>query len=121
MMGLFGGVQITQHRLSELVSLHKVPISRAVMSLCKRRLISREMNPFDGRSHFLRLTLEGRELVEKMVVRARELEIEIFSRFEDSEKALLIDLVERMGESCSRSRKLLTRYEAEAPLLGAPN
>jgi DNA-binding MarR family transcriptional regulator len=58
---------LTQQSLCGRTVMDKVTVMRAAQGLVRRRLVRREPNPADGRSHRLRLTRAGEGIYRKIV------------------------------------------------------
>lgn len=87
---------ITQQEISERTRMDKVSVSRGATALLERGLIERTPNSADKRSHFLRLTQDGRKLYEQVVPRALQLEREIFSHFTAAEAEQFMSMLRRI-------------------------
>ena len=69
---------ISQQEIGQQTRMDKVTVSRATLSLIKRELIERTLNPADARSHRLSLSDTGAELYAQIVPKARAFEAAIF-------------------------------------------
>ena len=69
---------ISQQEIGQRTRMDKVTVSRATLSLIKRKLIARIANPADGRSHQLSLSDAGADLYAQIVPKARAFETAIF-------------------------------------------
>ncbi len=87
--------------------------SRACEQLVRRRLVSRVRDPADRRHVDLRLSAKGRALVERLLVRRRELLAEMVQRLSDEDRAQVARGLEVFGET-ARSTLATARQEGEA-------
>lgn len=88
--------EMTPQDIGKAGELDKIMVSRAAAALIDRGLIIQRRNPQDGRSHFLRLTDEGRSLYEDVVPAALKLERELLADFSPEDRDLLDQLLRRI-------------------------
>jgi DNA-binding MarR family transcriptional regulator len=70
---------LTPQALCERTVMDKVTVTRAAQALVRRRLVRREPNASDGRSHRLRLTGAGERLYEQIAPLALEYEDQLLA------------------------------------------
>jgi len=70
---------LTPQSLCERTVMDKVTVTRAAQALVRRRLLRREPNASDGRSHRLRLTRAGEELHRRIAPLALEYEARLLA------------------------------------------
>ncbi len=63
----------------------------------ERRLVIRAVSPFDRRSHALKLSAQGKRLMDQLIPQVREHENLIASRLSPEEQGILIDLLNRIA------------------------
>ena len=63
----------------------------------ERRLVIRAVSPFDRRSHALKLSAQGKRLMDQLIPQVREHEQLIASRLSSEEQGILIDLLNRIA------------------------
>lgn len=89
----------TQRELVGATRMDKVAVNRACKALEERELVARSPNASDGRSHHLGLTRTGREMFDKIMPLALDMEARLFScltgREAETLKATLGKLDER--------------------------
>jgi DNA-binding MarR family transcriptional regulator len=80
-VAVLGEVQgISQQDICTKTRMDKVTVSRAAIALRQRGLIADAPHPADGRARSLSLTAAGRELYDRIVPKALELERAIFGQ-----------------------------------------
>jgi DNA-binding MarR family transcriptional regulator len=87
---------MSQQALCGRTRMDKVTVSRAAIALAERRLVAREPNPDDQRSHLLTLTNEGIALYEQVAPKALELERRIFAGIDPDELERFRAMLERL-------------------------
>ena len=90
---------LSQRELSQATLMDKVPVNRACRKLEDRELVARRPNERDGRSHLLELTVEGRAVHARIMPLARAIERELFGVLDNSEQAVLRDLLVRVRQA----------------------
>lgn len=88
--------EMTPQEIGKAGELDKIMVSRAAAALIERGLIVQRRNPQDVRSHFLRLTDEGRSLYHEVVPAALKLERELLADFSPEDRDLLDQLLRRI-------------------------
>lgn len=87
---------ITQKRLSKAVNVSPPNLAILLDRLETRGLVMRQRNPLDKRSQTLVLTSEGAKLCAKAEKTVTELELEATSMLSDKERALLVQLLQKI-------------------------
>ena len=90
---------LTQRDLSQITLMDKVPVNRACKTLEDRGLAARQPNAADGRSHLLELTAEGRAVHARIMPLALDIERELFSALDESEREQLKSMLLRLREA----------------------
>lgn len=93
--------EMTPQDIGKAGELDKIMVSRASAALIDRGLVTQRRNPQDGRSHFLRLTQEGRSLYEEVVPAALKLERELLADFSAEDRDLLDQLLRRIERAAN--------------------
>lgn len=88
--------RMTPQALARATRADKINVSRAAKTLIGRGLVSAIPNGEDGRSHFLRLTLAGRELYAEIAPAALTMEARLLSGLSDEECRTLEELLRRI-------------------------
>ncbi len=99
---------VTARDIAEFTVLDKSNVSRAVHRLTARGLIERGDHPADGRSKVLSLTRNGTTLHDRIAVRSKQREEQMFHGFSASERKTFIALLDRFD---ARAETLLTTTE----------
>jgi DNA-binding MarR family transcriptional regulator len=82
--------------LSEAADLDKAAVSRSLVFLQERKLISVEQTRTRGRAAIARLTAEGGKLSEKLLQISREREARLFRTFSRADKEHLNQLLQQL-------------------------
>lgn len=88
----------SQLEICQITRMDKVTVSRAAMALADRKLLDRQTNPADKRSHLLTLTKAGAKLYASIVPRATEMEQSIFSCLSSKERMTLMHFLSRIDD-----------------------
>jgi DNA-binding MarR family transcriptional regulator len=88
----------SQLEIRQITRMDKVTVSRAAMALAERKLLDRQTNPADKRSHLLTLTKAGAKLYASIVPRATEMEQSIFSCLSSKERTTLMRILRRIDD-----------------------
>lgn len=88
--------RVSQNLLGRLVAMESANIRDVVLRLKKRRLITQEKDPEDGRLIILRLTPAGQAMVEKLIPISIKSVSEILSPLNSRERDLLRSLLKRI-------------------------
>jgi DNA-binding MarR family transcriptional regulator len=87
---------LTQQALCGRTLMDKVTVMRAAQGLTRRRLVKRQPNAQDGRSHRLDLSQTGYALYCKVIPLAREYESQLLAGLKASDVALLHRLLRQV-------------------------
>jgi DNA-binding MarR family transcriptional regulator len=85
--------------LSEAADLDKAAVSRSLVLLQERKLISVEQTRTRGRAAIAKLTAEGRKLAEKLLRISREREARLFKNFTRADKERLNLLLHQLTQA----------------------
>ncbi len=88
---------LSQSDLSKAIRADRSTIVALIDRFEERDLVRRTPSPFDRRSHALRLTEQGRSVMDCLIPRVHQHEREIVSRLTQDEQALLIELLSRIA------------------------
>ncbi|MFI4986449.1 MAG: MarR family winged helix-turn-helix transcriptional regulator [Alphaproteobacteria bacterium] len=91
----YGG--LSQNHLGRLTAMDPATIQGVVERLIERRLVSRIADSCDRRRKRLGLTPAGQRLVRKLVASAGEVSRETLRPLAKAERALILDLLVRLG------------------------
>lgn len=89
---------ITSKQMGATLAIASSNMAVLVDRLHKRELLRREKSALDGRAQHLTLTAQGRALVRKAEARAVAAEQALLRRFTAGERALLFELLQRIGD-----------------------
>lgn len=95
------GPGMTQQQICLRTRMDKVTVSRAAIALANRSLAKRTPNPGDGRSHILTLSPEGRDLYERVVPQALELEKRIFGRIDPEDLERFSQVLDQIAQAAA--------------------
>ncbi len=90
---------LTQQSLCGRTLMDKVTVMRAAQGLARRRLVKRQPNAQDGRSHRLQLSSSGYELYCKVIPLAREYEAQLLAGMKAADVALLHRLLRQVEDA----------------------
>jgi DNA-binding MarR family transcriptional regulator len=102
---------LTPQALCERTVMDKVTITRAAQALVKRRLIRREPNTSDGRSHRLRLTKAGVELHRQIAPLALDYEDQLLAGVASRAVEQLKKQLRRLQQTAEALRRLDDRSQ----------
>jgi DNA-binding MarR family transcriptional regulator len=85
--------------LSGAADLDKAAVSRSLVLLEERKLISVEQTRTRGRAAIARLTAEGRKLSEKLLEISRERETRLFKSFSRADRERLKALLQQLSQA----------------------
>jgi DNA-binding MarR family transcriptional regulator len=102
----------TPQTLVALTAMDKVMVSRAAQGLLARRLVQREPNASDGRSHHLVLSETGKALFQEVAPAALAYEAAVLEGLKPEEIALLDQLLRRIE---AQARRLFDRPDLPQP------
>lgn len=91
--------QLTQRQLVRSTVMDKVAVNRACKVLEERGLVARSANTADGRSHFLELTLAGREMHARIWPQAYGMTERIFACLSQKEQDKLRAILDKLLDS----------------------
>ena len=86
---------INQNQVSELTKIDKMSMSDLVITLLKKKLLSRRTHETDSRAYSLHLTTKGRQMVLKAVPVVEGIDAQFFSR----KTQALVQLVDVLNNS----------------------
>ena len=82
--------------------MDRVKVSRAVIRLAEKGLVSRAPHPEDQRAQVLRLSARGTALYRRIVPRAHALQAELAEVLSSEEIAALMEMLDRLHRRASR-------------------
>lgn len=91
----------TAAAVSERTAMDKVAVSRAVNSLVSRRLLVRRVDASDRRRALLSLSGRGREIHDRIALRANRLERQLLAVLDAQERRQLDGLLAKLSERAS--------------------
>ncbi|WP_427969152.1 MarR family winged helix-turn-helix transcriptional regulator [Altererythrobacter sp.] len=98
----------TQRDLAEATLMDKVAVNRACKVLEDRKLIVRQPNSQDGRSHLLELTEEGCNVHREVMPMVRRLEREVFAALDSEDEQRFREILRRISDQVAG---LADKYE----------
>jgi len=96
---------LTAKQIRDATRMDKARVSRAVQSLAERALISRSPDHQDQRAHHLRLTSEGRALLDKLLPEARSWEASLLASLSVAERDALLAAMTKLEHALSNPAK----------------
>ncbi|HTV80285.1 MAG TPA: MarR family winged helix-turn-helix transcriptional regulator [Steroidobacteraceae bacterium] len=87
---------LTQQALCGRTLMDKVTVMRAAQGLTRRRLVRRQPNAQDGRSHRLKLSASGQALYGRIIPLARAFEAQLLAGMKASDVSLLQRLLRQV-------------------------
>ncbi|MGF6884273.1 DNA-binding MarR family transcriptional regulator [Nocardia sp. GAS34] len=87
----------SQQELADLLRVHRNAMVGLVDELEQRALVTRRPHPDDRRAHAVHLTDHGREVLKAIQSEADALESEILAPLDESERTLLLPLLQRIA------------------------
>lgn len=87
---------IPASRISQVIGFDKGTVSRVLVALQKRGLLTIRSAPDDGRVHSITLTARGRAVHDKVIIAALEREQRLLSCLKREEREVLIELLRRL-------------------------
>lgn len=87
----------SQQELADLLRVHRNAMVGLVDELEERALVTRRPHPADRRAHAVHLTDRAREVLKSMQSEADALESEIFAPLDETERAQLLPLLQRIA------------------------
>lgn len=88
--------ELSQNRLGRLVAMDKATTQGVVRRLKTRELVASRPDPGDARRTLLRLTGQGRRLVEQLAANGPDVSREILRPLPASDQRMLLDLLRRL-------------------------
>ena len=95
-LGRYG--DLTAREICDRADLHKTKVSRAVASLERRRILTRQTTAADRRREILSLTAAGAAAYDELAEEARAYDRALSERFSDADLAVLRDALRRIRE-----------------------
>jgi DNA-binding MarR family transcriptional regulator len=95
---------MTPQALCARTVMDKVTVSRAAAALHERKLVEREPNASDGRSHRVGLTQAGQDLYAQIAPLALAHEARLLEGFTPFERATMQNLLRRLQEAAEKAR-----------------
>ncbi len=106
LMAVLGeGGPMTPQALCARTVMDKVTVSRAAAALHERRLVEREPNVSDGRSHRVGLTAAGQDLYAQIAPLALAHEARLLESFTPFERATMQNLLRRLQAAADEARE----------------
>jgi DNA-binding MarR family transcriptional regulator len=93
---------LSSAKITEMLGLDKMAVSRAVRGLERRGRLERRIDPRDGRRWALHLSAAGRALFRKIAPSAIAREAALFDALTSSERARLEAILDRLVASARR-------------------
>ncbi|MBU3077786.1 MarR family winged helix-turn-helix transcriptional regulator [Sphingomonas quercus] len=87
--------------VAQRTRMDKMTVSRAAAALVDRRLLVREANPGDRRSHLLSLSREGEDLYAEVAPAALRLEQQLLDGCSDDEVAGFVAMLHRLEQAAA--------------------
>lgn len=91
--------EMNQQGLSLATRMDKLTVSRACAQLLRRKLIVRRISKQDRRNQLLELSAHGRRVYAQVVPEALRIERIIFARLSESQRKVLVRLLEQIAEA----------------------
>ena len=88
--------ELSQNRLGRLVAMDKATTQGVVRRLKSRELVASRPDPGDARRTLLRLTGQGRRMVEQLAANGPDVSREILRPLPAADQRLLLDLLRRL-------------------------
>lgn len=98
---LFQTISCNQNELADELGLNKVKISRLVLGLEQKNIITRDQKIVDKRHKSVSLTEEGKVVYKKIEPIAQKVHEQIFEQFTESEKELFYEFYNRISKNLS--------------------
>lgn len=96
---------IQQRMLAELLGQTEASISRQIKLLCSKDMLAVEINPKNRREHLTVPTARGYRITQAAVDTLQEYNASTFGQFNDKEKQLLEEMLNKMHAVACSSRK----------------
>jgi DNA-binding MarR family transcriptional regulator len=98
---------ISPQEVGRISCMDKVTVSRAASALLARKLLTRQSNDSDGRSHLLRLSASGQDLYSAVAPKALELERRIFESLDQQELSAFVATLAKIETIANDTRTAL--------------
>ncbi|WP_025898914.1 MarR family winged helix-turn-helix transcriptional regulator [Sneathiella glossodoripedis] len=96
---------LTARQVSDLASLDKVSISRAIERLEKSGRIQRKVTPKDRRAYALHLTDKGHDVLERIIPLAQDFERNLLSSLDQQDLAKLLEILAKLDQQADQLSK----------------
>jgi DNA-binding MarR family transcriptional regulator len=100
---LGANAELPTKEIGRLTTLDKMNVSRAMLSLETRGIVSRVRDPDDGRERIVSLTAAGRALYRRIVPLALEREASLLRVLTPQEKATLDSVMRKLSAAAAQS------------------
>ena len=87
---------IIQTKIGELSGLDKPATSRLINRMVGLGLINKNYKDNNKKNTFINLTLQGKDLIEKVYFEMSELKMEFFKMLSDEDKKIAMDLMDKV-------------------------
>jgi DNA-binding MarR family transcriptional regulator len=102
---LFGNERyLTVKGISERMEVAKSRVTKIVNDMNKKNLLERTTDPADGRVKLLRLTAEGRRVVEKITDLQKQLQVKILQKLEPADRSRVISGLELLRSAMHEAK-----------------
>jgi DNA-binding MarR family transcriptional regulator len=102
---LFGNERyLTVKGISERMEVAKSRVTKIVNDMNKKNLLERTTDPADGRVKLLRLTAEGRRVVEKITDLQKQLQVKILQKLEPADRGRVISGLELLRSAMHEAK-----------------
>jgi DNA-binding MarR family transcriptional regulator len=99
LMLLLANEDVTPSQISRTLAMSAPNLTQLLDRLAERGLVARERSPHDRRVQHIRLTRTGRTLAKKAHEISLGMEQETLSHLSDAERAMLLELLQRVARS----------------------
>ncbi|MFP7492222.1 MarR family transcriptional regulator [Terribacillus saccharophilus] len=90
---------ITQKELADLTEREQTTVTKIIDKLVKKGLVTRGHDPHDRRAIRLKITADGRDLVETIKPKLKEVENHAYQGFQESDIELLHNLIHKLYQN----------------------
>lgn len=97
MLLIYENEGLSQSDLSKAIRADRSTVVALIDRFEERKLAMRTQSPFDRRSHALRLTEQGKAVMDRLIPRVHQHERDIVNRLNRDEQAQLLDLLSRIA------------------------
>lgn len=102
---------LTVKGISERMEVAKSRVTKIVNDMNKKNLLERTADPADGRVKLLRLTAEGRRVVEKITDLQKRLQAKILEKLEPADRSRAISGLELLRSAMHEAKAEMRRGE----------